>query len=151
MKPGEEHDVVNLVLDVFSEFVAPQFSSEGVAEFKKFVNESAMAARYASGNPIIVAQAEAGIAGVIEIRENSHIALLFVRKSCQQRGIAKKLIHEAIGVCRKRNRNIQKITVNSSPNAYDAYRHLGFKGDRIEKITNGIRFVPMELALENGA
>ena len=149
MKQGEEAGVVDLVLKVFTEFVAPRYSNEGVAEFKKFVNTDALADRFKTGNPIILAESGRKIVGVIEMRDNSHIALLFVEKSHQHNGIAKELIRRAIKICRRRNQNIQRITVNSSPNAFDAYHNIGFIGARNEKIVNGIRFIPMELALDN--
>ena len=147
MKQGEEADVVELVLNVFSEFVAPHFSNDGVLEFKKFVNEESIVERYQSGNPIVVALNENQIIGVIEMRDNSHIALFFVEKSYQKKGVAKQLLFEAIKVCKGRNQDIQKFTVNSSPNAYDAYQQFGFKGENTVNTVNGIRFIPLELEL----
>lgn len=147
MKQGEETDVVDLVLNVFTEFVAPHFSTEGVLEFKKFVNEPAIHERLQSGNPIIVAILKNDIIGVIEMRDHSHIALFFVEKAYQKKGVAKKLLCEAIKICRERNPDIQKITVNSSPNAYAAYQNFGFKGEDVVKTVNGIRFIPMEFEL----
>ena len=41
MKPGEEASVVDLVLRVFAEFVAPQYSDEGIAEFEKIAGVDA--------------------------------------------------------------------------------------------------------------
>jgi GNAT superfamily N-acetyltransferase len=144
MRQGEETDVVELVLNVFSEFVAPHFSNDGVLEFKKFVNEESIAERFHSGNPIIVALIENQIIGVVEIRDNSHIALFFVGKPFQKKGVAKKMFCEAIKICRERNPDINKFTVNSSPNAYAAYQSFGFKGENVIKTVNGIRFIPME-------
>ena len=147
MRHGEETEVVDLVLDVFSEFVAPYFSDEGVLEFKKFVNGPSILERFRSGNPIIVAILKNEIIGVIEIRDNNHITLCFVKRSFQKMGVGKKLLCEAVKVCRERNRDIEKITVNSSLNAYAAYRQFGFKGENTEKTVNGIRFIPLELEL----
>jgi GNAT superfamily N-acetyltransferase len=149
MKLGEETDIVDLIVRVFHEFVAPQYSREGVTEFRKFVRAEDLADRFKAGNPIILAQSEGKIVGAIEMRENSHIALLFVEKSHQQNGIAKELCRRAIEVCRKRNQNLQRITVNSSPNASSAYQKIGFICVGNEKTVNGIRFFPMELLLEN--
>jgi ribosomal protein S18 acetylase RimI-like enzyme len=149
MKQGDEAVVVDFVLEVFTEFVAPQYSNEGIAEFRKFVNVNALLDRFVAGNPITLAESGRKIIGVIEMRDNSHIALLFIEKSYQLNGIAKKLINEGIKICRTRNQNIKSITVNSSPNAFDAYQNIGFKGGRNEKTVNGIRFIPMELVLDN--
>ena len=144
---GEETDVVVLVLNVFSEFVAPHFSEDGIFEFKKFVNTSSLEERFQSGNPIIVALLKNEIIGVIEIRDNSHIALLFVGKPYQKKGVSKKLFCEAIKICRKRNPDIQRFTVNSSPNAYSAYQNFGFQGENVTETVNGIRFIPMGFEL----
>ena len=147
MSPGEESGVVGLVLKVFAEFVAPRYSDEGVAEFKKYVNVKALEDRFRSGNPILLAECGARTVGVIEMRDDCHVALLFVENAYQRQGIAKELVRRAIAVCRQRNRELKKVTVNSSPNAFDAYRRIGFTGAREEKTVNGICFIPMELAL----
>jgi GNAT superfamily N-acetyltransferase len=149
MKSGEEAIVVDLVLKIFDEFVAPQYTQEGVVEFKKFVRIDALADRLRSGNIVLLAELEKRIIGIIEIRENSHIALLFVDKSMQRKGIAKELIRKSINMCKERKPSIEKITVNSSPNAFTGYQNIGFKKVEDEKAVNGIRFIPMELILSN--
>ncbi len=149
MKPGEEASIVDLVLTIFSEFVAPQYSREGIAEFEKFVCPDVLADRLRTGNLILLAESGQRIVGVIEIRDNSHIALLFVEKSHQRKGIAKELIRRAIKIIMNRKPDIQRFTVNSSPNAFTAYRRIGFAGIEEEKLKNGIRFIPMELIIEN--
>ena len=145
MKPGEESAVVDHVLNVFDEFVAPRYSDEGIAEFRRFVTTDAMSGRLKEGNLVIVAESGRRIIGVIEMRDNSHIALLFVEKSFQRKGIAKELLQRSIEICKQRKPDLQKITVNSSPNAFTAYQKIGFKGVEDEKVVNGIRFTPMAL------
>jgi GNAT superfamily N-acetyltransferase len=75
--------------------------------------------------------------------------LLFVDKSHQRKGIARELLKRSIEICRKRKSDIQRVTVNSSPNAVTAYQKIGFKDIEDEKVVNGIRFIPMELILNN--
>lgn len=149
IKPDEETAVVNLVLEVFDEFVAPQYADEGVTEFKKYVRADVLYDRLKDGNIVKVAECEGKIIGVIEIRENSHIALLFVKKSHQREGLARELLKRSIEICRERKPDIHKITVNSSPNAVTAYRKIGFQDIEGERLVNGIRFIPMELTLKN--
>lgn len=149
MKPGEESIVVDLVLKNFNEFVAPLFSQEGVLEFNKYISIDAFTNRMMAGNIIILAESGERIIGVIEVRENSHIALFFVEKSQQRKGIGKELIRQSINVCKERKPDFGKMTVNSSPNAFTAYQNIGFKKVEDEKVVNGIRFIPMELVLEN--
>ena len=45
MKIGYKPEVVDLVLKVFNEFVAHQFSQEDVLKFKKIVHTTALATR----------------------------------------------------------------------------------------------------------
>lgn len=147
VKPGEEAAVADLVLKIFDEFIAPQYSHEGIAEFKKFVRADLLADRLKDGNLVILAESDRRIIGVIEMRENSHIALLFVEKSHQGKGIAKELLQKSLEICWNRKPDIQRITVNSSPNAFAAYQKMGFKNIEGEKVVNGIRFIPMEMEM----
>ena len=149
MKSGEQAAVVDLVLRVFTEFVGSQYSQEGVAEFKKFASADALADRFRAGNLFLLAESAQRIIGAIEMREDSHIALLFVEKSLQRKGIARELLQRSIEICRKRNPDIRKITVNSSPNAFAAYQRIGFKAIEKEQLQNGMRFIPMELVLDD--
>jgi predicted GNAT family N-acyltransferase len=70
-----------------------------------------------------------------------------VEKSHQRKGIAKELLLRSIEICRKRKPDIKRITVNSSPNAFGAYKKMGFKAIGDEKVVNDIRFIPMVLLL----
>ena len=148
MQPGEAPAVVDFVLKIFNEFVAPHFSREGIDEFKQFVRSDDMLDRFKDGNPILLAELERRIIGVIELREDSHIALLFVDKAYQRRGIARELIRRSIAICRKHNPQLRTLTVNASPNAYTAYQTIGFERTDDEMVVNGIRFIPMALALD---
>ncbi len=42
---------------------------------------------------------------------------------------------------------VRELTVNASPNAVLAYERLGFTPAGPEQTVNGIRFIPMALAL----
>ena len=150
LKPDEAADLAAFVLKVFTEFVAPQYASEGVAEFKKFIAPDFMAERLAAGNVVWMAVSGSKTAGVIEMRENRHIALLFVDASNQRQGIARELIRRAVAVCRERAPDLHTITVNASPNAVAAYRQLGFQPAGEEQTVNGIRFIPMARILDGG-
>ena len=111
MKHGEETAIVALVLKVFDEFIAPQYSLEGIAEFRKFTCTNALADRFRAGNLILLAESIQSIIGVIEIRGKDHVALLFVERPYQRKGIAKELVLRSIEICRKRNPDIDRITV----------------------------------------
>ncbi len=146
MRPGEEAIVCSLIEKVFNEFVAPEYGAEGTNEFFKFANPQAMAERANTKQIVIVAEYDSDLVGVIEMRGNNHIAMLFV--TLQSRGIAKELIKKAIEECRKREQDVKKITVNSSPFAEPIYTKVGFKPTGSSQQKNGITFVPMAYDLE---
>ena len=148
MNAGDTTGFADFVQKVFAEFVAPLYQDEGVDEFSKYVTAKALADRLTAGNIFVVAENGSKTIGVIEMRENHHIALLFVEASSQRQGVARELIRQAVALCRERAHDLQTVTVNSSPNAFAAYRRLGFRPTGEERTVNGIRFIPMALPLE---
>lgn len=147
MQPGEEPRVVDLIFRVFSQFVAPLYSTEGVTEFMKYVDASVLADRTKGDRLIRVAESNGDIIGVMETRGRNHIALFFVATEYQRKGIGRELLNRAIQECISVSPESTGITVNSSPNAVSAYRALGFMEKGEERTVNGIRSVPMELEI----
>jgi GNAT superfamily N-acetyltransferase len=124
--------------------VAPDYSEEGTAIFKKFIEYGSIIQKLDSGEMKIWGSfGNHKLSGVIATLKTNHICLLFIRKEYQKQGIARGLFKKVVDVC-KLNKNINSITVNSSPYAVEAYRHLGFKNTNTEQSLNGIRFTPME-------
>ncbi len=149
MRPGEEIRVIALVSKVFSRFVAPLYSSEGVTEFMRYADPSKLAERSKGNHFVLLAEANTELVGTIEIIECRHVALFFVASEYQGKGIGRKLLKKAVQRCVVENPELTEITVNSSPNAVSAYRVLGFRERDEEKTVNGIRFVAMSLELRN--
>ena len=147
MLSGEENAVCHLVEDCFNEFVAPEYSEEGVREFFKYVNPSALRDRSQKSHFVLVALEGDKVAGMIEIRINNHISLLFVKSEYQNKGIAKNLLRFSLNSCTKANPCPEYIDVNSSPYAVKIYERLGFTRIGKEQEINGIRFTPMRLSL----
>lgn len=136
-----------LVSAVFDEFVAALYSAEGVHEFKSFIEPPKLIERLRSTSFILAAEIDDEMVGVIGVRDGSHVFLLFVKGDQQGKGIAKALLAEALQRCKTINPDLTKVTVNSSPNAVEAYRRMGFIPTSEEQLTNGIRYVPMILEL----
>lgn len=139
MFAGEEKEVCDLVLTVFMKDVAPGYSGDGVAEFRKYAQPEAMAERAEEGNIILVAELEYELVGVIEIRDEKHICFFFVLPEHQGKGIGSALFSEAIDLCG----SPEHMTVNSSPNSVRVYENLGFTPTDAEQEKNGIRYTPM--------
>lgn len=147
IESGEEVKVCRMVIECFNEFVAPEYSCEGVEEFLKYVNPNSMQDRLAHGNFVFVALHSDTVVGAIEVRTNNHIALLFVKKQYHKKGIAKRLLELAIKKCRQERADINVIDVNSSLYAVPIYEKLGFIKTNVEQLINGIRFIPMAFKL----
>lgn len=141
MKKGEEAQVCSLVEKVFNEFVAPDYGVEGIDEFFKFANPLALAERAGSEQVVVVAEQGPDLVGMIEMLKCEHIAMLFV--SNRGKGIAKELISRAVEECSKKQPELKRISVNSSPFAEPIYYKMGFKQTGPPQEKNGIKFVPM--------
>ncbi len=148
MRPGEETQVCELIARVFDEFIAPDFSPEGVDEFLKYIQPNALQERSETNHFALVAVLAEKLVGVIEIRNHNHVSLYFVDKAHIGEGIGKALWHQALAICRRDNAGLTHISVNSSPYAVPIYEKLGFQQTKAEQVVHGIRFVPMAVELK---
>ena len=136
---------LDLVNDVFTEFVAADYSEQGKDTFRNYLK-----AKYdevfddmQTGHKKIWGYYQNDkIIGVIATRDTSHIALMFVDKRHHRKGIARQLFETVLAVL-KTDTAVAQITVNSSPYAVKVYECLGFvrAGEKQEK--DGIVFFPM--------
>src|SRR3989339_704943 len=143
IREGEVNKVCLLVEDCFNQFVAPDYTQDGINEFFKYLNHKFMVYRLAHEHFILVAEDSGIIAGILEVRKSYHISLLFVKREYQKRGIARKLVELAVIRCRQAKPDITYIEVNSSPYAVSIYERFGFTGVNTEQTVNGMRFTPM--------
>ena len=147
MKRGEESAVFNLVFGTFTEFIAPHYSRAGILEFLKYIRPGSLLGRLQKDHFFLLATAQRKIIGIIEVRGNIHISLLFVDKQFQKRGIARELLRRTLRICVKEKPDLSKITVNASPNSVRIYQRLGFRPAGSEQVKRGIRYTPMTLTL----
>lgn len=147
MFDGEESTVTALIEEVFNEFIAPEYSEEGINEFKKYIKPNSLLSRKENGSIFIVAIDKEKIIGMVEIRDLNHISLFFVDKKYHGNGIGGILTKRAIEECQSIYPNIKTFSVNSSPYAKKIYERLGFNQILEEQIKSGLRFIPMELLL----
>ncbi|NMC56609.1 MAG: GNAT family N-acetyltransferase [Eubacteriaceae bacterium] len=136
-------DALDLVWTVFEEFESPDYASEGIEEFRKFIEYNSIMEMYKKGQITFWGCFDKeDLTGVIAILGEGHISLLFVKKEYHRRGIARNLFDTVKKICK--GKNIDSISVNSSPYATEVYHHLGFIDKGQEQTINGIRFTPME-------
>jgi predicted GNAT family N-acyltransferase len=149
MKHGEEGIVCRLAVEVFSEFVAPLYSQEGVSELLRYIDPDLMSKREKSNHFVLMAESDNRLVGIIEVRDFNHISLFFILREAQRKGISKQLLYEALKTCSQHNPNLSHVTVHSSPNSVEAYEHLGFRSEGSEEFDRGIRYVPMKLQFQD--
>ena len=148
MRPGEAAAVSALILASFDEFIGPDYEGEeGIAEFRRFASPEALEGRAAGDHLVRVATVDGTLAGMIEIRDRNHVALLFVDKAHQRRGIARGLLDTALADARAADPDVERVTVNSSRYGVAAYEKLGFRQTGPERAVNGIVFIPMAMRL----
>ncbi len=86
------------------------------------------------------------LAGVVAVRDNTHLFSLYVGSPWHGWGIGKRLWEVARDGALARG-NPGSFTVNSSTFAEAMYRHLGFVATGPVAEMHGIRFIPMRLDL----
>lgn len=130
---SEVATALELTWKVFMEFEAPDYSQEGIDEFRRFLANHVKVEKL----QFYGAFSREKMVGVLAMQQ-SHISLLFVEKEFHRQGIARSLFQYMLS-----HTSGDSITVNSSPYALDVYRKLGFIATSAEQITNGIRYTPM--------
>lgn len=143
LKKENIKNALDLVWVVFQEFEAPDYSTEGIEEFRKFISHNSIVEKFDKEELYFWGSTDNDdLTGVIATRGVNHICMLFVKKEYHRQGIARSLFQTVKEICKKQD-NISKITVNSSPYAVEVYHRLGFVDIDKEQTVNGIRFTPM--------
>ncbi|MFA5849496.1 MAG: GNAT family N-acetyltransferase [Bacteroidales bacterium] len=143
----QELEIHNLIKRVYDEFVSADYSPAGNQFFYDWIEPSKIAERQQLKRAIFVALADSEIIGMIEIRDNNTISLLFVDKSFHGQGIARKLFHKALKNCLLNDPTLDKFYVHASPFSIPVYKKLGFAETDTMQEQNGIKYLPMEKPL----
>lgn len=148
LKKNEIKNALELVWTVFQEFEAPDYSQQGIEEFRKFISYDSMIKQFETEEIFFWGcKVNHELTGIIATRGMNHICLLFVKKEFHRKGIAKRLFNIVLEKCKSVN-SIYTITVNSSPYAVEVYHRLGFVDIEKEQTVNGMRFTPMIYSLK---
>lgn len=134
IKDSELNSALKLVWEVFLKFEAPDYTEEGIKEFKDSLDNP----EFIGKMEIFGAFIDSELIGVISTRDKHHIALLFVREDYHKKGIGKALYKYILEL-----NPDSFFTVNSSPYAKGFYEHFGFKCEVGEQCIKGLRFYPM--------
>ncbi|WP_313130197.1 GNAT family N-acetyltransferase [Anaerocolumna sp.] len=144
----EVDKALSLVWEVFLEFEAPEYPDEGIKTFESsIIHSEEFKYRIHSGDQIMFgAFHEKRLMGVLSVSIRNHISLLFVHKYYHRKGVATSLFENLVKELK--NKDVNKITVNSSRYGIPFYYKMGFQGLDVEQIKNGIRYTPMEYTIK---
>ena len=144
---NEVASAMQLALEVFMQFEAPDYDPSGIETFKRDIVENPEYQEKARQGicPIYGAFDGNSIVALIGMRSNkTHINLVFTKKEYHRRGIARAIFYYLLNDLLKENPSLEALTLNSSPYGLPFYLAIGFIPLSEEQEINGIRFTPMK-------
>lgn len=144
----EWEDAMALAWKTFLEFEGDVYPPEGVRNFEDFITDSGLKRMFVMGTyQMMAAYDGAKLVGMISMRNEKHISLLFVDSDYHMRGIGRALV-SALAEYVKEEMGHRQLTVNAAPYGVEFYHRLGFFDLGPQKQQDGIIFTPMLLNLE---
>lgn len=136
----------DLAFRTYEEFNEGDYSQEGKHNFHGYLFDPLLKEMFVRGQmQLFVAEYDDEIVGMIGLKHDSHISLLFVEGAVQRHGIGGALVDCAAQYAR--NRGVKALTVHSSLYAREFYHSMNFHDTGMQTMEDGIRYVPMELKL----
>lgn len=146
IRSDEVSEALALALEVFMQFEAPDYGTEGIESFKRDMVENTefIEKCHLGICPIYAAFDGENIIGIIGMRANkTHINLVFTKREYHRQGIATAIFNYLLEDLLREIPDLNEITLNSSPYGKPFYLHIGFEPTAEEQTLNGIRFTPM--------
>ena len=143
----EWDDAMALAWRTFMRFEAQDYSTEGIRSFQDFITDTTLYRMFVMGAyQLFCAFEDKKLVGIISLRSETHISLLFVDPAYHKKGIGRALI-DYVGRYVLLEEGFHKLTVNAAPYAVGFYHKLGFYDTGGEMTNDGIRYTPMEKKL----
>ena len=142
LTPDDLPQASTLCLDAFMQAVAPSLSAQAIETFTKVVAPQAFAERMRGDNLMLACVAQGALAGLIELKEGRHVAMLFIAPGWQRQGIGTRLMNAALEHAR-----VDVVTVKASLSSVPAYQHYGFTLAGEVGEFAGLLYQPMEKRL----
>ncbi len=144
----EWEPAIELAWNTFLQFEAPEYSKKGIQSFRDFIEDPRLKRMFLDGKyPAYGAFIGDRLAGMLGIRNENHISLLFVKDEYHNLGIGRALLQYAFRQAKVFG--IEDFTVNAAPYATGFYHKIGFEDSSREVTTDGIRFTPMRIKFKN--
>lgn len=147
--PEELKTALELAMDIFLRFEAPDYGPEGIASFRRDIIENPQFHENCRNGSNRMWGAFDGerMVGLFAMRGQSHICLVFTHHEYHRQGIASAIFRQLLADVKQENPTLCRITLNSSPHGKPFYLRVGFRPVDEEKTINGIRFTAMEYLL----
>ena len=137
------HKAFELAQDVFMMYESPTFVKRGTESFLSFLWGKRVQTMLDEGSfKVFACYLGNELAGMIALRENSHISLLFVKGDFHRQGIGRMLYAEAKKYALASGTRF--ITVNASEYGLPFYKAMGFYETDMQLTSDGIIYTPME-------
>ncbi len=147
LERAEWDSAIQLAWTTFLQFEAPEYSKKGIQSFRDFIEDPKLKRMFIDGKyPTYGAFDKDRMVGMLGIRNENHISLLFVEDQYHKKGIGKALLLYAFRQARVFG--IEGFTVNAAPYATEFYHKIGFEDVSQEVVADGIRFTPMQISLQ---
>ncbi len=147
IRQNEWDDAMALAWKTFLRFEAADYSEEGTANFRDFITDTNLKRMFDRGRyQVMGAYDGEHMVGMIALRNESHISLLFVDKEYHYRGIGRSLVM-AMDDYVKQELGKTSVSVNASPYAVEFYHKIGFRDAGLQTHSKGIIYTPMRLKL----
>lgn len=140
-------EAMKLAWRTFLKFEAKEYGEEGINNFRDFLSDAMLRRMFLTGEyPMFVALDGEKQAGMISLRNKTHISLLFVEEGYHHRGIGRSLVEKLAGYIRTEYGE-DKLTVNAAPYAIGFYHEIGFRDVAPQLTRDGIIYTPMKKSL----
>ncbi|MEA4863540.1 MAG: GNAT family N-acetyltransferase [Victivallaceae bacterium] len=145
LETAEIESALGLAWETYLEFEAPDYGPDGVETFRRDImeNERFRKACASGENRMWGAFDGSRLVGLMCMRGQSHICLVFTHKDYQRRGVASAVFRQLLSDVLKTAPRLDLLTLNSSPHGLPFYLGLGFEPLTSEQTLDGIRFTPM--------
>lgn len=151
IRPAQIQDAnaISLLIKNLSSFFSIHPQGLGAEAFLQSVEPVAIKTKISDASfSYFVAFSGSELAGLIALKNKSHLYHLFVATAFQRQGLSRQLWRFALqNTALPHSKNIV-FTVNSSLYAQAVYEKLGFKASGIAVESNDIVFIPMNLELK---
>ena len=136
-------ETMTMTWKTFMKFEAADYGEEGIKSFRNFISDSMLRRMFLLGTyHMYVATCNEKIVGMVTLRDENHISLLFVDEAYHRQGIGRRLI-DIIGAFSKEEYGRMNITVNAAPYGVKFYQKVGFCTMGPMVMNDGIKYTPM--------